>query len=487
MGGFAPGGVSSGHSPGSAHYEGRAVDVFVRPVTVPNRQHGWAVAQYLVANAGAARGRYRDLRRPDLDRAPLVPGVARLRTGHTGPFARGRRDPRAPRPRARRRVLSGRRLRVEWSRAAHRPRDHVRRRAGDPIAQGQDRRRRREPAAGRRRRGVRGRHVPVRLADPETHRCRLAVVDRPARSGGGAVADGPGGRRGLRDAGGGGRGGFAGRTTATARRAVRRRDGRRAGAAARTGHRGGTHRCPRRRAGRRDRDRVRGPVAGRTPRGDAGRLGAVHRPDRGRGRRRRAGRDRPRGGPPGAADAGRQRSRPRGSARDHRAAVHRRRQARRHPDPGASHRRPGHGVVAQPRRADDAVPRAGRPRAVAAGRFARARRRGAPGRRGGSAAGLPGDRVPVDDAIRVGAGADAVLLRRAAPRRPRPPRRPRGRAAGGAGRPGARAPPGAEERRGHGRARRPSSSPASSTTATRVSWSSRSTAPGRPAAAAPAG
>ena len=52
MGGFAPGGVSSGHSPGSAHYEGRAVDVFVRPVTVPNRQHGWAVAQYLVANAG---------------------------------------------------------------------------------------------------------------------------------------------------------------------------------------------------------------------------------------------------------------------------------------------------------------------------------------------------------------------------------------------------------------------------------------------------
>ena len=51
VGGFAPGGVSSGHSPGSAHYEGRAVDVFVRPVTVPNRRHGWAVAQYLVANA----------------------------------------------------------------------------------------------------------------------------------------------------------------------------------------------------------------------------------------------------------------------------------------------------------------------------------------------------------------------------------------------------------------------------------------------------
>ena len=51
VGGFAPGGVSSGHRPGSAHYEGRAVDVFVRPVTAPNRRHGWAVAHYLVANA----------------------------------------------------------------------------------------------------------------------------------------------------------------------------------------------------------------------------------------------------------------------------------------------------------------------------------------------------------------------------------------------------------------------------------------------------
>ena len=52
VGGFAPGGVSSGHSPGSKHYEGRAVDVFVRPVSAPSRRHGWALAQYLVANAG---------------------------------------------------------------------------------------------------------------------------------------------------------------------------------------------------------------------------------------------------------------------------------------------------------------------------------------------------------------------------------------------------------------------------------------------------
>jgi hypothetical protein len=51
VGGFAPGGVSSGHMPGSAHYEGRAVDVFFRPTTSRQRVRGWAVAQYLVANA----------------------------------------------------------------------------------------------------------------------------------------------------------------------------------------------------------------------------------------------------------------------------------------------------------------------------------------------------------------------------------------------------------------------------------------------------
>jgi hypothetical protein len=51
VGGFAPGGVSTGHSPGSAHYEGRAVDVFVRPVDAPHLRQGWAMAQYLVANA----------------------------------------------------------------------------------------------------------------------------------------------------------------------------------------------------------------------------------------------------------------------------------------------------------------------------------------------------------------------------------------------------------------------------------------------------
>ena len=51
VGGFAPGGVRSGHMSGSAHYEGRAVDLFLRPVTRKNRVRGWAMAQYLVAHA----------------------------------------------------------------------------------------------------------------------------------------------------------------------------------------------------------------------------------------------------------------------------------------------------------------------------------------------------------------------------------------------------------------------------------------------------
>lgn len=51
LGGFAPGGVTSGHMPGSAHYDGRAVDVFVRPITPANTSRGWAVAAYLVAQA----------------------------------------------------------------------------------------------------------------------------------------------------------------------------------------------------------------------------------------------------------------------------------------------------------------------------------------------------------------------------------------------------------------------------------------------------
>ena len=51
LGGFAPGGVSTGHMEGSAHYECRAIDVFVRPINAENRKRGWAIASYLVANA----------------------------------------------------------------------------------------------------------------------------------------------------------------------------------------------------------------------------------------------------------------------------------------------------------------------------------------------------------------------------------------------------------------------------------------------------
>ena len=51
LGGYAPGGVTTGHKEGSAHYEGRAVDLFVRPVNPTNRVRGWAIAQYLVSQA----------------------------------------------------------------------------------------------------------------------------------------------------------------------------------------------------------------------------------------------------------------------------------------------------------------------------------------------------------------------------------------------------------------------------------------------------
>jgi hypothetical protein len=51
LGGFAAGGVTTGHMKGSAHYDGRAVDVFVRPISAAHTRTGWAIASYLVAHA----------------------------------------------------------------------------------------------------------------------------------------------------------------------------------------------------------------------------------------------------------------------------------------------------------------------------------------------------------------------------------------------------------------------------------------------------
>ncbi|NUR08743.1 MAG: hypothetical protein HOQ22_06745 [Nocardioidaceae bacterium] len=55
LGGFAPGGVSTGHQKGSAHYDGRAIDIFVRPISPDNKRRGWAIASYLMAHASELR------------------------------------------------------------------------------------------------------------------------------------------------------------------------------------------------------------------------------------------------------------------------------------------------------------------------------------------------------------------------------------------------------------------------------------------------
>jgi hypothetical protein len=51
LGGFAPGGVTTGHIEGSAHYEGRAIDVFFRPITAQSTRDGWQQAMWAVAHA----------------------------------------------------------------------------------------------------------------------------------------------------------------------------------------------------------------------------------------------------------------------------------------------------------------------------------------------------------------------------------------------------------------------------------------------------
>ncbi|MCY9783096.1 hypothetical protein KIK06_04225 [Nocardiopsis sp. EMB25] len=51
LGGFFPGGYDTGHGDDSAHYEGRAIDVFYRPVSEDNRRAGWVMAHWLIAHA----------------------------------------------------------------------------------------------------------------------------------------------------------------------------------------------------------------------------------------------------------------------------------------------------------------------------------------------------------------------------------------------------------------------------------------------------
>ncbi|MEE2037955.1 hypothetical protein Q8791_12075 [Nocardiopsis sp. CT-R113] len=51
LGGYHPGGYDTGHGEGSAHYEGRAIDIFYRPVDEDNRREGWLMAHWLIAHA----------------------------------------------------------------------------------------------------------------------------------------------------------------------------------------------------------------------------------------------------------------------------------------------------------------------------------------------------------------------------------------------------------------------------------------------------
>ena len=112
LGGFDPDGVSSGHVEGSTHYEGRAIDVFFRPVV--GREPAARLAAGAVGGRArrAAGGRHRDLRPGDLDRVPLAAGLAdlplsRRRHGQPGAAARGPRARRRRRGRLRQRSGHG--------------------------------------------------------------------------------------------------------------------------------------------------------------------------------------------------------------------------------------------------------------------------------------------------------------------------------------------------------------------------------------------
>ena len=51
-GGFASGGITTGHVDNSSHYDGRAIDVFFRPIgNAAQTRRGWVFAQWAVAHA----------------------------------------------------------------------------------------------------------------------------------------------------------------------------------------------------------------------------------------------------------------------------------------------------------------------------------------------------------------------------------------------------------------------------------------------------
>lgn len=51
-GGYSPEGITSGRIPGSAHYDGRAIDYFFTPYDDPaQKREGWTLANWLVAHA----------------------------------------------------------------------------------------------------------------------------------------------------------------------------------------------------------------------------------------------------------------------------------------------------------------------------------------------------------------------------------------------------------------------------------------------------
>ena len=78
LGGFAPGGVTTGHIEGSAHYEGRAIDVFFRPITPETTRAGWQTAMWAVAHAERLHLATVIFDRQGLDDHTVTPGLAGL-------------------------------------------------------------------------------------------------------------------------------------------------------------------------------------------------------------------------------------------------------------------------------------------------------------------------------------------------------------------------------------------------------------------------